>query len=99
MVRSIELSLNSDFVLWGRGFSWDSPTLDIFSLYIRAYGVSGFFVLLLFVCLLLRKAPWNYRVAVFIALSINGHLSMAINILLISMPQVMKKINQIPGDS
>jgi hypothetical protein len=99
MVRSIELSLNSDFVLWGRGFSWDSPTLDIFSLYIRAFGVSGFFALLLFVFLLLRKAPWNYRVAVFLVLSINGHLSMAINILLISMPQVMKKINQISGDS
>jgi hypothetical protein len=99
MVKSIELSLNSDFVLWGSGFSWNSPTLDIYSLYIRAYGVSGFFVLLLFIFYVFRKTPWNYRVAVFLALSINGHLSMAINILLISMPQVMRKINQIAGDS
>lgn len=99
MVRSIELSLTSDSVLWGSGFSWYLPTLDIYSLYIRAYGVIGFFVLLLFIFYLFRKTPWNYRVAVFLALSINGHLSMAINILLISMPQVMMKIKQTTGNS
>lgn len=97
MFKSIELSLSSDSVLWGRGFSWDSPTLDIYSLYINAFGVTGFLALLLFVCLLVREAPWNYRVAVFVAFSINGHLSMAVNILLLSMPMVMKKINQISG--
>ena len=95
MVESIISALNSNSVLWGVGFSWSSPTLDFYSLYIKAFGIIGFFSLGLYVLLLLRKAPLNYKVAVLLAMSVNGHLSTAINILLVSMPYVMFKLNQI----
>ena len=98
LIQAIELTLSSNFILWGSGFSWNTPTLDIYSLYLKAYGVIGVIVILFMVILLLQKAPLNYRVAVLLALSINGHLSTTINILLITMACAMYKINQSSGD-
>ena len=99
MIQAISLTLNSNFILWGTGFSWSSPTLDIYSLYLNAYGVIGVIAVLYLVLFLLQKAPWNYRVAVLLALSINGHLSTSINILILTMAYAMFQINQSSGDN
>ena len=97
MVQAIELTLNSHFVLWGTGFSWVSPTLDFYSLYMKAYGVIGFLVLFFFHTFLLRRAPFWYKLGVLLVFSVNGHLSMAVNILLLSLPYAILKTNQILG--
>ncbi len=94
MFESIQGSLGSDYVMFGAGFSWLNPTLDFYSLYIRAYGVAGFFCLVLFIFSILKKAPLYYGAAVFLALSVNGHLSTSINIIILSMSFVFYKIQQ-----
>jgi hypothetical protein len=88
LVESFVYMLNSDSLLYGIGFSWITPTLDFYSLYFKAFGLIGFSSLLLYVLALIRQAPLNYGVAVILALSVNGHLSTVVNILLLSMPLV-----------
>jgi hypothetical protein len=94
MFDSITNTINSDYMLFGTGFTWLYPTLDIYSLYFKAYGFIGLLFILLFISALLRQAPLNYKVAVFLVLSVNGHLSTVINILLLSMPLIFFKIKQ-----
>ena len=94
MFESLNTSLNSEHIMFGSGFSWINPTLDFYSLYIKAYGLTGFMCITLFILFLLRRAPLGYKVAVFFALSVNGHLSTAVNILILSMPLVFFKIDE-----
>ena len=95
MVHTINDSLTSDYLMFGSGFTWINPTLDFYSLYLKAYGIFGFITIILFLLALLRKAPLNYQVAVFLTLSINGHLSTVTNIILLSLPLVFFKMNKI----
>ena len=95
MIESISYSFASDNIMFGNGFTWLNPTLDFYSLYLRAYGLFGFIAIILFLLALIRKAPLNYQIAVFLALSINGHLSSVTNIILLSLPMVFFKMEQL----
>jgi hypothetical protein len=95
MVHTINDAFTSDYIMFGSGFTWINPTLDFYSLYLKAYGIFGFITITLFLLALLRKAPLNYQVAVFLTLSINGHLSTVTNIILLSLPLVFFKMDKI----
>lgn len=94
MLESIENSISSDNVMFGSGFSWTNPTLDFYSLYLKAYGITGLLSLMFFIFILIRNAPVNYKVAVIFALSVNGHLSTVINIIILSVPLIFYSSNK-----
>lgn len=85
LFRAVNYILNSNYYLIGVGLSWIEPTLDIFSLYLKAYGLIGFTFLMAYILIFLKHARLNYAIAVFGVLSINGHISSAANILLLSL--------------
>jgi hypothetical protein len=85
LFNAVEYILNSNYYLIGVGLSWISPTLDIFSLYLKAYGIIGFIFLMAYILFILKHARLNYAIAALGVLCINGHLSSAVNILLLSL--------------
>jgi hypothetical protein len=95
LVESFSSMINSDFWLYGVGFSWIAPTLDFYSLYFKSFGLIGLLTISSYLLVLLRQAPLNYKIAVILVLSINGHLSTSINILLLSMPLVFFKMEKL----
>ena len=82
---AVNYILNSKYYLVGVGQSWNAPTLDFFSLYLKGYGIVGFSSLLIYISYYLGHAPLRYSIALVATLMINGHLSTSINILLLSL--------------
>jgi len=82
----------SNYYLHGIGLSWIKPTLDFYSLYLKGFGVIGFITLFAYILIIFMKAPLNFRIGVLLVMSINGHLSSAINILLISLVALFRKM-------
>jgi hypothetical protein len=94
MYRAIVYIFESDFLIQGVGFSWVHPSLDFYSLHLKAFGIVGFVVISVYILLILRKAPLNYKIGVLLVLSVNGHLSSAINILLLSLSVLFIKVRK-----
>ena len=85
LYNAVGYILNSKYFMIGVGLSWIAPTLDIFSLYLKAYGIIGFIFLMAYILFILKHARLNYAIAALGVLCINGHLSSAVNILLLSL--------------
>ncbi len=90
-VRSVIDSLESSYMLIGSGLSWNSPTLDFISLYLRGFGLIGLVVLIPYVAIILSLGSLRYFTSACGVLMINGHLSTSINIILLSMAIVFFK--------
>jgi hypothetical protein len=84
-INSLKHSIESGSLLIGVGLSWESPTLDFISLYLRAFGLFGEVALIFYVVKILYLGSLRYAIAACAVLMINGHLSTSINILLLTM--------------
>ncbi len=85
LYNAVGYIFNSKYFMIGVGLSWLEPTLDIFSLYLKAYGIIGFIFLMAYILFILKHARLDYAIAALGVLCINGHLSSAVNILLLSL--------------
>jgi hypothetical protein len=83
-IENIKQIFGRGYFLIGSGLSWNNPTHDFISLYLRGFGLLGVIALIVYIGSILSMVKLQLALAVCAVLMINGHLSTAINIILLS---------------
>jgi hypothetical protein len=81
-IQSIHDGIQNYF-FFGKGLSWDSPTWDIFSVYLSGFGIFGFITIIFLIIICYKKSPFLFPLFI-LAVLINGNLLVSINIFLIA---------------